>query len=448
MTQRLEVIPLQEYGEASVDDELVGLVDPDFWTALGMTVSRSPGAEVWTLKAGSLSGIARVRSRAVDLTVHIAPKLAGADLVFLAEHAYGQKVDALRRPNADRVGVDSQHDDPIATLLVWYVDAVREFATRWLRRSYRTRRVVLNSRIRGRVLIGQYINRSLTTARAQEIPCAVTERTVDTANNRVLKAGLRRVAKLAQTLPVPAAQRAVRRAVAGALPLFADVTDAEIGPGELREVSARGPERHYASIIATTIDLLQGRYLGQNLGEANVQSFLWSMPDLFQEAVRGLLQESGVVGLRGDRRPTAKYYNAAGARLRSSRIDPDYVLDGPDGVILLDAKYKDALGLGGGDTELVESADGPSLRVSRSDLYQLAAYRQHDAWQGAPVAIVYPVVVGASGLLPAPYVVHGLGAPIWLTFVDVGPRARDHIGAFIQRVIGLGDPNASADSRP
>lgn len=431
----------------SVDDELINLVDAEFWSALGITVNRSPGAAHWTLKAGSLSGIARVRTRAVDLTVHIAPKLASADLVFLAEYAYGQKVDALRRPKADRVGVDSQHNDPIATLLVWYVDAVREFATRWLRRSYRTRRVVLNSRIRGRVLVSQYINRSLTNARAQEIPCAVTERTVDTPNNRVLKAGLRRVAKLAQTLPVPAAQRAVRRAVAGALPLFADVTDAEMGPVELRAVSTRGPERHYASIIATTVDLLQGRFLGQNLGQANVQSFLWSMPDLFQEAVRGLLDESDVVSLRGDRRPTAKYYDASGARLRSSRIDPDFVLDGPDGVMLLDAKYKDALGLGGEDTDLIESSVGPSLRVSRSDLYQLAAYRQHDAWQGSPVALVYPVVVGACDTLPRPYVVHGLGAPIWLTFVDVGPLARKHIETFIHRIAGLSAATSLEDSR-
>lgn len=439
MTQRLEVVQLAEYGESLIDDNLAELVDGEFWAALGMTVSKSPGADEWTLKAGSLSGIARIHTRVVDLTVRIEPKLSGADLVFLAEHAYGQKVDALRRPQADRVGIDSQHSDPIATLLVWYVDAVREFATRWLRRSYRTRRVVLNGRVRGRVLFGPYINRSLTTARAHEIPCAITERTVDTANNRVLKAGLRRVVKLAQALPVPAAQKAVRRAVAGALPYFADVTDTEMNATQLRAVSTRGPERHYTNIIATTIDLLQGRYLGQNLGQANVESFLWSMPDLFQEAVRGMLSESEALALRGERRPTAKYFDSAGTRLRASRIDPDYILDGPDGVVLLDAKYKDALpGLGGTDTDLIESKSGPSLRVSRADLYQLAAYRQHAAWDAAPVALVYPVIVKAGEALPEPYVVRGLGAPVRLTFVDVGPRAREHVNAFITTISTLG----------
>lgn len=447
MTQRVEVLELSEYGEHLIDDELAELVDVDFWTALGITVSRTPGAVSWTLKAGSLSGIARTASRAVDLTVHIAPKLSGADLVFLAEYAYGQKVDALRRPIADRVGVDSKHNDPVATLLVWYADSVREFATRWLRRSYRTRRVVLSGRVRGRVLIGPYVNRSLTNARASEIPCAITERTIDTANNRLLKAGLRRVAKLARTLPILAARSAVRRAVAGALPLFADVSDVEIGPVELRAVSTRGPERHYSSIVATTIDLLQGRYLGQNLGQANVESFLWSMPDLFQEAVRGILGESDQLALRGERRPSARYFDGAGVKLRASRIDPDFIAEGPYGVVLLDAKYKDALGLGGGDTDFVESVTGPSLRVTRSDLYQLAAYRQHAAWDGAPVALVYPVVVASGGSLPASYSVLGLGAPIWLIFVDVGPRAREHIDEFIDRLAALGAP-ASQPVRP
>ncbi|HWU31999.1 MAG TPA: hypothetical protein VN108_03940, partial [Marmoricola sp.] len=351
-----------------------------------------------------------------------------------------QRVDALRRPEGARVGIDSQHNDPIATLLIWYVNSVSDFATRWLRRSYRSHRVTLDGRVRGRVLIGPYMARSLTSGRANEIPCVVTERTIDTANNRVLKAGLRRVAKLAMTLPVPAARRAVRHAVAGAMPRFAEVADVEISAAQLRATSVRGPERHYESILATTQDLLEGRFLGQHLGLAQVDSFLWSMPHLFQEAVRGILEGTAGFTLDGTRRPTAKYYDATRVRLRSSSIDPDFVLATASGVSLLDAKYKDALGIGGTDTDLVQSTGGPKLRVSRSDLYQLAAYRQHTAWEGAPVALVYPVTVAVDAQLPKPYVVEGLGEPIWLVFVDVGERAREHVAAFVANITALGRP--------
>lgn len=438
MSVAVEQLELTEYGEIPISDTVAELVEAEFWSALGATVTKTPSAVHWTLKAGSLSGLARIQGQALDLTVKIAPKLAGVDVVFLAEHAYGQKVDALRRPKADRVGVDSDYDDPIATLLIWYVEAVREFATRWLRRSYRTRRVVLDGRVRGRVLIGPYIARSLTTGRANEIPCAVTERTIDTPNNRVLKAGLRQVAKLAYVLPIPAAREAVRRAVSATLPLFAEVSDVIVNAAVLRATNTRGPQRHYRSILATTLDLLDGRYLGQDLGEARVEAFLWSMPDLFQEAIRGLLGESADVAVRGERRPSAKYYDGGGAKLRASRIDPDYLLETPGGIVLLDAKYKDALpGLRDDDQDLVQGTAGPKLRVSRNDLYQLAAYRQHAAWEGAPVALVYPVVVAPDQSLPEPYFVEGLGAPIWLTFVDVGPSGRSNSAAFIHTISTL-----------
>lgn len=440
MSVRVEVLTLSEYGESVIDDDLAQLVDAQFWTALGVTVSKHPGDVGWKVKADSLSGIARTKTRDLDLTVRIEPKLTGADLVFLADYAYGQRGDALRRPDAARVGIDSQHSDPIATLLIWYVDSVNEFATRWLRRSYRSRRVVLDGRVRGRVLIGPYMARSLTSGRAHEIPCVVTERTIDTANNQVLKAGLRRVAKLARTLPVAAARSAVRKAVASALPRFAEVSDVEIGPGQIRATTTRGPQRHYESILTTTRDLLEGRFLGQSLGQAEVDSFLWSMPHLFQEAVRGILELSDGFTMDGTRRPTAKYFDAAGLRLMASRIDPDFIVTHERGVIILDTKYKNALGFGGTDTDLVQSAAGPRLRVSRSDLYQLAAYRQHAAWDGAPVALVYPVMVTAGADLPKPYVVQGLGEPIWLTFIDVGPHARQHISAFLHSIAALRTP--------
>lgn len=449
MSIRVEVLTLSEYGESVIDNDLAQLVDEEFWTALGITVSKQPGDVGWKVKADSLSGIARAKTRELDLTVRIEPKLAGADLVFLADYAYGQRGDALRRPDAARVGVDSQHNDPIATLLIWYVKSVNDFATRWLRRSYRSRRITLDSRVRGRVLIGPYMTRSLTSGRANEIPCVVTERTIDTANNQVLKAGLRRVAKLAMTLPVPAARRAVRRAVAGALPRFAEVSDVEIGPGQIRATTIKGPQRHYESILATTRDLLEGRFLGQTLGQAQVESFLWSMPHLFQEAVRGILELSDGFTMDGSRRPSAKYFDADGLKLMASRIDPDFILTGDRGVTVLDAKYKNALGLGGTDTDLVESTTGPRLRVSRSDLYQLAAYRQHTAWDGAPVALIYPVTVEPGAPLPKPYVVHGLGEPIWLTFIDVGPRAREHIDTFLKSITALRpQPETEASDAP
>jgi 5-methylcytosine-specific restriction enzyme subunit McrC len=227
----------------------------------------------------------------------------------------------------------------------------------------------------------------------------------------------------------------VRAAVNATLPRFAEVKDVAIGPTQLRAVSTAGPERHYSNLLRATVDLLAGRYLSADAGATATESFLWSMPVLFQEALRGVISEAGVIGLDPRTRPSAHIYDAEGHRLRSSRIDPDYVLETGAGPILLDAKYKDALRLAApGDDGIVVGHDGPTIRVSRHDVYQMAAYRQHPRWIGAPVALVYPVVLTHGQPLPSPYEVRGFGAPIGLVFMDVGPAARSNVAAFVAQL--------------
>lgn len=432
---RTETLKLQEYETTLIDKELIEFVEESFWTELAITVSRGPKDTMWRLKADALSGIARYRNTHIDLTVVIEPKLRGADVLFLADHAYGQQGDVLRRPKGARVGVDSVYSDPIAALLIWYVDTVADFATRWLRRSYTTRRAVLSGEVRGRFLVSKYMTHSLATARNADVPCVVTERTIDTANNRVLKAGLREVAKLSSALVIPAARKAVRNAVNAALPLFAEISDIAIGPREFRATSIRGSERHYASILQTTSDLLGGRYLGAQSGASQVASFLWAMPALFQEALRSILAGSDAFTVDTSKRPSAAIYDDSDTRLRSSRIDPDYVLRAGNSVMLFDAKYKESLQIAGSEEDaLVIETRGPKIKVSRSDIYQMAAYRQQANWLNADVALVYPLVLSQGQPLPQPYEVRGIGEVISLHFIDIGPRAREHMITFLERI--------------
>lgn len=432
---RVETLRLQEYETTVVDDELVRLVDVSFWSELSISASRHPTDVGWRLRAEALSGIARYRSAGVDLTVVIEPKLVGADVLFLAEHAYGQRGAVLRRPKRAKVGIDNAYSDPVAALLIWYVDAVTDFATRWLRRSYRVREAVLTGQVRGRFLVPKYVAQSLPAARNADIPCAITERTIDTPNNRLLKAGLREVAKLSSVLPVLAAREAVKGAVNAALPIFAGVTDTVIGPRELRATSVRGPERHYASLLQTTEDLLSGRQLGAHVGTNQVSSFMWSMPALFQEALRGILETSDHYTLDKSKRPSVSIYNGNATRLTSSKIDPDYVLRGASGVMLFDAKYKESLKITSSkDNSLSVDENGQRILVSRADVYQMAAYRQQPLWANAGTALVYPVVLPQGQTLPKPYEVRGIGAAIRIHFLDVGPYARINLASFQRRI--------------
>lgn len=442
---RTETIELREYETVLVNDELVLLVDDSFWTELAVTATRHPKDVGWRLKADALSGIARYRSKDIDLTVIIEPKLAGADVLFLAEHAYGQRGEVLRLPKGAKVGVDNAYSDPIAALLIWYVNTVADFATRWLRRSYRSRELILSGQVRGRFLVSKYMTQSLATGRNAEVPCVITERTIDTANNRLLKAGLREVAKLSSSLAVSAARKAVKTAVNAALPMFAGVSDTTIGPNELRATSTRGPERHYASILQTTADLLGGRQLGAQTGTHQVSCFMWAMPALFQEALRGILEASDNFTVDKSKRPSAAIYDGFAKRLTSSKIDPDYVLRGANGVMLFDAKYKESLRIPSSteDDFLISGNSGPKIRVSRGDIYQMAAYRQQPLWLDADCALVYPIVLPKGHALPEPYEVRGIGAVIRLHFMDVGPHARENLASFRERI----NPSAAQASK-
>ena len=442
---RIETLRLQEYETALVDEELVQLVDESFWDSLDIKVNRSPKDTLWRLKAKALSGIARYRTASIDLTVVIEPKMQGADVLFLADHAYGQHRAVLHKPKGARVGINSTYSDPVAALLIWYVDAVADFATRWLRRSYTTRSVTLSGEVRGRFLVSKYVTNSLATGRNTEVPCILTERTIDTPNNRVLKAGLREVFKLATSLAIPAARKAVKNAVISTLPLFAEITDVTVGAREFRATSIRGSERHYAPILQTTSDLLGSRFLGGRTGVSEVGSFLWEMPILFQEALRGILGASNTFTVDTSKRPHAVIHDEFGKQLVSSPIDPDYVLRSGDDVMLFDAKYKQAVRLAKSEEEtlvngkneeetLVIGKSRSKIKVLRSDIYQMASYRQQKKWLNADVALVYPLVLSSGQPLPEPYEVRGIGDVVHLHFIDVGPNARGNLPAFLKRI--------------
>lgn len=443
--QRL--LTLVEHRSGPLEDDWVSAVPESFWDATKCTVTRSPGDHDWQVAAEGYVGVARVRTELGYLTVHIRPKLNGCNPFFLADYAYGQRHEPLLRVDSDRALLEVLSDDPAACLLMWHVRAIDRFARRWLRRDYQANTRVFNGKVKGKLLLGRYVTQHVALADAASVPCKVVERTQDTPNNRVLKAGVRRVAVLARQLPVPAAEAAVIRAVNAALPRFSQVADIQVRPSDVRATSTKGPQRHYADVLRSTLGLLAGEFLSGTPGATTANdSFLWSMPVLFQEAVRGVLSQAPGIDLVDLPAPVAEIFDADGVRRTRSKVDPDFVVRGVGGrTLLLDTKYKNALPDGSAPDEEVVVPGGRRIKVSRSDVYQLVAYREHERWSGAASsALLYPVVLGEKEPLPAPYQVRGFGEPVQLLFVDVGPRARMNLAAFSAQVSTLVSVGQSA----
>ncbi|MFJ6099311.1 5-methylcytosine restriction system specificity protein McrC [Williamsia muralis] len=427
-----QLIQVEERSPAAVSDAIARAVPPEFWIASGCVLSRAAGDTAWTLHPGDSVGISRVKTTLGDVTLQIRPKLAGADVLFLADYAYGQRHEALKML-ADNVSLEAVTQDPTACLLMWHALNVDRFASRWLRRGYATRTRVLEGKVRGKILVDQYMKNHISTGDAGRIPCKIIERTQDTPNNRILKAGLRYIATLSHTLPVPAARRAVLKQVNATLPKFSGVADVRATPAEVRATSVRGPHRHYASVLDATIALLSHRFVGDNLGRQTTQAFLWQMPVLFQEALRGIIAADSVdFSLDSSGPGRARVHDAHGTRRRTSKVDPDLVLRTAtgDAYFLLDTKYKAALPRGPGSDDTIELGTKQRIKISSADIYQAVAYRQHEKWNAPRTGLLYPVCLEKNETLPKPMEIRGFGSPIDVIFVDIGRFARNNLASF------------------
>lgn len=432
-----EFIEVRERSRTVLSDEVVALVPSAFWQTARCKVSKVAGDQTWVLEAGDSVGVTRILTPTRDIVLRIQPKLETADVFFLADYAYEQRHDPLRLLRHDDVGFQELRRDPSACLLAWHARTIHRFAARWLRRDYRTVDQVFEAKIRGRPLIDRYVARHLAVGDAARIPCRVQERTQDTPNNRLLKAGLRFIMATSHALPVPAARRVVRRTASAALPLFAQVSDVTVGTRELRAVSSRGPLRHYRNILNATEALLQGQLMGDELIPAHsTTSFMWDMPTLFQEGLRGVIDSAPTLTLLSSSVGTARIRDASGKQLRSSKIDPDFVLRIGDQVtLLLDTKYKDALPSDNEPGDAVSVvADRQRVNISRSDIYQMVAYTHHEKWPNATGALLYPTVLAHGDELPRPLRVDGFGKPIWMVFIDIGPHASSNLTQFVDAI--------------
>jgi len=442
----LDLLTVREQATVMAEDDLVMKVAPETWKNFGMTVQRSPISDLWSIRTSDIVGVAQLHVGESRHHLRITPKIDGLDLIFLADWAYGSSRSALLLPG-NRAFLAAIRDEPAACLLGWYIDEMLAFGKRWLRRGYELKREDLSSRIRGRVLVPQYMQRSLARGRTHVLPCEFTEPSQDTPVNRYLKTGLRHVAVLANSVPVLAARTALSERARQALALFANVTDVPAVRQSRKRLNLNGPLRRYQGIVNLTQTLLDGMYVGTEHGQHSQGAIIWSLNSLYEEALRGVLSNwQGATLLRDAGRASVK---RSGTVLGSSSVKPDYIASRSDGsTILLDAKYKDV----GNQTSKAEDpgatvdivvGKGPSIRVKRSDVYQVVAYAHHRKWQATKTsptvaALVFPVALASGEAYPSPAVIEGFDPSVHIVFFDVGPRANENLNYLYAALDGIG----------
>ena len=319
------------------------------------------------LKAGQVVGVLAVPGR----TVEILPKIDGdsddgdhgavrAALVRMLAVALG-----LRIADADLAALDTQRNDLLELLVRLFAERLLAAVRRGLPRRYVAREEDLRL-LRGKLDVTRQITH--LAARPDRLACRFDELSEDTPLNRVLKAAVSRLARLART----AANARLLAELAARFEFVGDSPDPLREPVRLDRTNAAFHDLHRLARL-----FLEGDWQSTASGRAAGFTLLFPMNVLFETFVGRCLQRALArqpVRVRLQARGHYALTGADGHPLFALR--PDVVIEGAEGAVVLDAKWKE-LHLG-----------EKKLGVAQSDVYQMLAYAE--AWDAKRLVLVYP----------------------------------------------------------
>lgn len=348
------------------------------------------------LKAGQVVGVLAIPGR----TVEILPKIDGDDgkVRKALVHMLGVARD-LRVADGEIAALDTQRLDLLELLIRLFADRLRTAVRSGLPRRYLAREEDLPF-LRGRLdVIRQTTHLAV---RPDRLACRFDELSENTPLNRVLKAAVKRLADRARTA-------ANVRSLAELAARFESVGDSRAPLDEQVRLDRTNAAFH--SLYPLACLFLRGDWQSTASGSASGFALLFPMNDLFEKFVGRSLKRAlppGSVHLQHNHR-----HALADANGPLFWLKPDVKIDTPDGVVILDTKWKS-----------IKSSDS-KLGVEEPDVYQMLAYGQ--AYEAKRLILLYPwsEELGKPEGICARWKAVGTGCPFHVATVDVGQRKRD-----------------------
>ena len=317
------------------------------------------------LKAGQVVGILSTPG----LTLEILPKIGGEEgaerlaLVRMLAVAWD-----LRIADGELAALDTQRHDLLEFLIRLFAERLFAVVRRGLPRRYRVHEEDL-ARLRGRLDIKRQFTR--LTVRPDRLACRFDQLSEDIPLNRVFKAVVGRLVRLARS--VPSARRLTELSAS-----FERVGDSFDPLGEPVRLDRTNTAFHDVYRLAKVF--LGGDWQSTAGGRSPGFSLLFPMNELFEKYIgRCLKRALASYPVHLQHRGKHSLEDAAGDGLFA--LVPDVVLGEPvAGPIILDTKWK----------RLTPHAPRckRTLGVEQSDVYQMLAYSQ--AYDAKRVVLVYP----------------------------------------------------------
>jgi 5-methylcytosine-specific restriction enzyme subunit McrC len=261
------------------------------------------------------------------------------------------------------------------TLAAIFADRLRRELLRGPERGYVEQRENLRQ-FKGKLLVPRHVVRN--AAHRERFFCEFDEFLDDTPMNRIFKASSRVLLVGTRT---PATQDSLRQC----LLLLDGVSDIEIQDTDFGHITINRQNERFQDVLRFCRLILSGRTPTVQAGGARTFSLLFDMNKVFERFVAGFLRQHVVVRL-----PDVHLFPHATHHARhlmtsggvgTLRLEPDLLLEGPDGRLVMDTKWK-----------LLAAGKRRRGGVAESDLYQLYAYTRR--YGCARSVLLYPHTPG------------------------------------------------------
>jgi 5-methylcytosine-specific restriction endonuclease McrBC regulatory subunit McrC len=387
-----EIAARQEYGDefvsfpeqstsAVLGDEQLRILQQgeDRLDEMGVSLTTDLDGDV-RLESTNTVGAARIGAGREWVGVQVVPKVGNAAFLRMIEYS------SLGISAGDaEIEADTGDAPPVDLVVSYFADAVREFLRDRTHRSYEYSESRDEGRIKGRILVDEYVRESLAKCKPHVVPHKYVDFTADTFENQVVAYAVHLAIQLSKASPTSLSDETLktlqecRRGLAG-------VSVTRITPGELRRFSFTRGNEDFERIFRLCELIISNSNVTLGIRQrVPFFTFDLNMATVFERYVAAIF-----AGVYGDGFTDDKSSLTYPVGNYGKEIELDGLYEDGKKSVVVESKYK--LVEETRDDEFDEGTitvlSGSKLR--RSDLYQTVAYTSHQAIQADSAVLVYP----------------------------------------------------------
>ncbi len=352
-----------------------------------------------------------------DYQVIVKPKIEAPEILYLLNDAYLYSPPDLR----DEVELFNRSSSIQAIFVYWFLNRLSEFVKRHFARNFVLKKETLPSKVKGKLLVSQYIKSSLPRFKHYDIPCQYFDLTVNTIENQIIRFAMELCRKSLHLFANEEISQSVIKLLNISEPYFGTVELKRIYESDFNKIRYVGRFNKYEEIHKLCRILIKATQPILEHGALQINSFTLDMNELFERFIFGILSKK----FSGMRYQSSGYGYFIGNKRKN--LIPDGLLDTGDLRIIFDAKYKDLYDIEFDDNNST-LIDGGGFRVKNTDIYQMIGYLNSEEINGDLAILIYPK------LTTEPVLVKKFNKSIYIIGIDLKNISKESKNLFTQQV--------------